>query len=84
MEVKTDPGKMKAAVTEVDMGTPFDFFDRKSWPYSEEVTAKQKENRMLLRKYMKKHGFRPYDREWWHFTLNGEPFPRTYFDFPVE
>ncbi len=32
---------------------------------------------------MRKHGFRPYPNEWWHFTLRNEPFPKTYFDFPV-
>jgi D-alanyl-D-alanine dipeptidase len=32
---------------------------------------------------MKKHGFNPYPQEWWHFTLKNEPYPDTYFDFPV-
>jgi D-alanyl-D-alanine dipeptidase len=40
-------------------------------------------NRGELRTAMQHNGFRPYDREWWHFTLRGEPFPDTYFDFPV-
>ena len=40
-------------------------------------------NRMLLGTAMRRHGFRPYDKEWWHFTLAHEPFPDTYFDFPV-
>jgi D-alanyl-D-alanine dipeptidase len=39
---------------------------------------------MLLAAAMRHNGFRPYDREWWHFTLRGEPFPDTYFDFPVK
>ena len=69
---------------EVDMGTPFDFFDQSSWPYSRAVTPEQKDNRLVLRAAMKRRTFRPYDREWWHFTLNGEPYPRTYFDFPIE
>jgi len=69
---------------EVGMGTPFDFSDQSSWPYSQAVTPEQKDNRMMLRTAMKRHNFRPYDREWWHFTLNGEPYPRTYFDFPIE
>jgi D-alanyl-D-alanine dipeptidase len=38
---------------------------------------------MLLRELMRKHGFRPYDQEWWHFTLENEPFPDRYFDFPI-
>jgi D-alanyl-D-alanine dipeptidase len=39
---------------------------------------------MLLRKIMLKNNFKPYENEWWHFTLNGEPYPETYFNFPVE
>lgn len=68
---------------ELDMGTPWDFFSPKSWPDSGEVTATQYANRMLLQKIMRKYGFRPYSEEWWHFTLINEPFPVTYFDFPV-
>ena len=39
---------------------------------------------MILRKAMMRHGFKPYDCEWWHFTLNNEPYPDTYFNFPVK
>lgn len=69
---------------EVDMGTHWDFFSPKSWPSSNEVTAIQKSNRLFLQKVMMDHGFRPYKEEWWHFTLRNEPFPKTYFDFPIE
>lgn len=69
---------------EVDMGTPWDFFSPMSWPSSDDVTAHQKSNRMVLQAAMVKHGFRPYKAEWWHFTLNDEPFPDIYFNFPVE
>jgi zinc D-Ala-D-Ala dipeptidase len=68
---------------ELDMGTPFDFFSPKSSPADPTVTPEQHTNRMLLAAAMRRRGFRPYDREWWHFTLRGEPFPETYFDFPV-
>jgi D-alanyl-D-alanine dipeptidase len=68
---------------EVDMGTPFDFFSPRSWPGSRDVTAEQHANRMLLADAMKRRGFEPYDKEWWHFTLVPEPYPQTYFDFPV-
>ena len=34
-------------------------------------------------KAMLAHGFKPLDSEWWHFTLKDEPFPNTYFTFPV-
>ncbi len=68
---------------ELDMGTPFDFFSPKSWTADPSITAEQHANRMLLAAAMRRHGFRGYDKEWWHFTLRGEPFPETYFDFPV-
>ena len=41
-------------------------------------------NRMILRQAMLRHGFKPFDTEWWHFTLKDEPFPDTYFTFPVK
>ena len=69
---------------ELDMGTAFDYFAPESWPEDRTMTAQQRANRLLLQVLMKRHGFRPYAREWWHFTLDGEPFPATYFDFPVE
>lgn len=72
------------AGVELDMGTGFDFFGPESWPDHPAMTAQERANRMLLQGVMKKHGFRPYAKEWWHFTLEGEPFPTTYFDFPVE
>jgi D-alanyl-D-alanine dipeptidase len=65
------------------MGSPFDFFHESSHPDYKGVTAEQYENRMLLQSVMVKHGFVPIDCEWWHFTLANEPFPDTYFDFPV-
>jgi len=70
--------------TELDMGTHFDFFSPKSWTDDPTVTPQQHANRMLLTSAMHRHGFRGYDKEWWHFTLRGEPFPDTYFDFPVQ
>lgn len=69
---------------EIDMGSPYDFFDPVSWPSDTTITAQQQSNRMTLREAMLKHGFRPLDTEWWHFTLEGEPYPDVYFDFPVE
>jgi len=68
---------------ELDMGTSFDFFSPKSSPADPTVTPEQHTNRMVLAAATRRHGFRPYDKEWWHFTLRGEPFPDTYFDFPV-
>jgi zinc D-Ala-D-Ala dipeptidase len=68
---------------ELDMGTPFDLFSPKSWSDAS-VTPEQHANRMLLAAAMRRRGFRGYDKEWWHFTLRDEPFPDTYFDFPVQ
>jgi zinc D-Ala-D-Ala dipeptidase len=68
---------------ELDMGTPFDFFSPLSSPASGGVSAEAKANRAMLATAMRHRGFRPYAREWWHFTLAAEPFPNTYFDFPV-
>jgi D-alanyl-D-alanine dipeptidase len=68
---------------ELDMGTPFDTFSPRSWPGDTGVSAAARQNRATLSAAMRRGGFRPYDREWWHFTLRGEPFPDTYFDFPV-
>ncbi|MBQ6606094.1 MAG: M15 family metallopeptidase [Firmicutes bacterium] len=68
---------------EVDMGGTFDYFGELSHPDYQGVTAEQYEMRMLLREVMVKHGFRPLPEEWWHFTLENEPYPDTYFTFPV-
>ena len=68
---------------EVDMGSPFDYFSEVSHPDYKGVTKEQYENRMFLQDMMVRGGFEPYDSEWWHFTLRDEPFPDTYFDFPV-
>ncbi len=67
----------------LDMGTSFDWFGPESWPNSSAVTPVQRAHRLLLRTLMEKQGFQPYAQEWWHFTLAAEPFPDTYFDFPV-
>ncbi|WP_353778153.1 M15 family metallopeptidase [Winogradskyella sp. 3972H.M.0a.05] len=69
---------------ELDMGSGYDFFGQQSWVDYGDITDEQKANRQLLQAVMLKHGFRNYSKEWWHFTLNGEPFPDTYFDFPIE
>lgn len=78
---------------EVDMGSTFDYFGPMSHPdvqpsqqagsYPTVLTEEQYQNRMLLRKAMLAHGFKPLDSEWWHFTLKNEPFPQTYFTFPI-
>ena len=67
----------------VDMGSPFDLFDSRSHYGSEKISEEAQKNRKYLRELMMAHGFVPYEKEWWHFSLKDEPFPNTYFDFPV-
>ncbi len=69
---------------ELDMGSGFDFFGRASWPDHAGMSLEQRAHRLLLRMTMMRHGFEPYEKEWWHFMLKPEPFPDTYFDFPVQ
>lgn len=72
-----------ATQQEIDMGSPYDFFGVQSHPFYKNISKKQKENRMLLRNTMLANGFKPFENEWWHFTLKKEPFADTYFNFPV-
>jgi zinc D-Ala-D-Ala dipeptidase len=68
---------------ELDMGTPFDFFSPRSAPADRRVSAEAQANRALLAQAMGGRNFRPYEKEWWHFTLRREPYPQTHFDIPV-
>ncbi|TRO67010.1 M15 family metallopeptidase [Christiangramia sabulilitoris] len=72
-----------ANCAEVDMGGPYDFFGEISHHNSKEVSQEQKNNRETLRLVMRKYGFRSYSEEWWHYTYDAEPFPDTYYNFPV-
>ena len=65
------------------MGSGWDYFGPESWPSSMAVTPAQRAHRMLLQTLMVKHGFEPLAQEWWHFTLEDEPYPDSYFNFPV-
>jgi D-alanyl-D-alanine dipeptidase len=67
----------------VDMGTGYDCFDPLAHTDNPAITGAARTNRDLLRTAMTAAGFRNLPEEWWHYTLNGEPFPDTYFDFPV-
>ena len=71
------------AQRDADMGGPFDFFGELSHPDYTGITEAQHHSRMLLREAMTKQGFKPLSSEWWHFTLQDEPYPDTYFTFPV-
>ncbi|HOY78135.1 MAG TPA: M15 family metallopeptidase [Hyphomonadaceae bacterium] len=72
-----------ASGAEVDMGSGYDLFDTLSWPGDPRPSAQARVNRAALQAAMTGEGFRPLKEEWWHFTLNGEPYPETYFDFVV-
>ena len=65
------------------MGTTFDCFDFKSGKLASNYTAEQNANRNTLSDAMQAHGFKDYFSEWWHFVLAKEPYPDTYFDFPI-
>lgn len=69
---------------ELDMGGPYLLFDVLSHLDATEITARQQTNRDFLREVMEANGFAPYAKEWWHFHFINEPFPDTYFEFPVQ
>lgn len=69
---------------EIDVGSPFDFFGEISHHDTQQITAKQRANRLIIKKTMIANGFKEYSEEWWHYSLKNEPYPQTYFDFPVE
>lgn len=68
---------------EVDMGGYFDFFSENSYSDYDHLSIEQSKNRVMLRYLMRSEGFEPMQQEWWHFTLADEPYPETYFDFPI-
>ena len=70
----------EGSAEQLDMGTPFDFFDPRSHTESPDVTPEQLANRMRLKAAMGEGGFRNYAAEWWHYTLRDEPYPDEYFD----
>lgn len=69
---------------EVDMGGHFDLLGELSHEDTKLITQEQSDNRKVLREAMARHGFKPYSKEWWHYTLSKEPYPDRYFDFDVE
>ena len=70
-------------IIDMAMGTPFDFMDERSHVISPVISDEEQKNRLLLNNLMQQAGFNPYDKEWWHFTLQNEPYPDTYFNFPI-
>ncbi len=78
------PAGMRYQDNSLDMGTGFDCFHELSHPDNKYIGPQQRSHRLLLKTLMEKHGFKNYDKEWWHFTLANEPYPHTYFNFPVK
>lgn len=68
---------------ELDMGGIFDLMDDISH-HGYPVSAEAAKNRLILKEGMEKCGFRSYSGEWWHYNLTDEPYPDTYFDFPID
>ena len=73
----------RSAAGHVDFGSDYDCFDAMSHTASREVSQHAIANRRYLVEVMARFGFENYDKEWWHFTHRPEPFPDTYFDFPI-
>ncbi|MCE3202359.1 D-Ala-D-Ala dipeptidase VanX [Paenibacillus sonchi] len=67
----------------VSTGSSFDFMDKRSHHAAKGITSMEAQNRRLLRSIMENNGFEPYSFEWWHYVLRSEPYPDSYFDFPI-
>jgi D-alanyl-D-alanine dipeptidase len=68
----------------IDFGTGYDCFDSLAHTLNPAIKGNQKKNRMILKSAMEKRGFRNLSKEWWHYTLKSEPFPKQSFNFPVQ
>ncbi|MFI8423404.1 M15 family metallopeptidase [Streptomyces sp. NPDC085479] len=79
----TRPRKERFPDSSVDMGTGYDCFDTLSHTDDPRITGVQRANRQLLKGVLEAEGFVNLPEEWWHFTFKPEPFPSTFFDFPV-
>lgn len=84
LEACYSPVEVRFRDNGLDMGTGFDCFHELSHTENGKVGQQQRINRLLLKTIMEKHGFKNYEKEWWHFTLRDEPFSETYFDFVIE
>lgn len=77
------PARARFTDNSIDMGTGYDCFDTRSHTDDARSTETQRANRERLVTAMEDRGFTNYEKEWWHFTLEDEPYPDTYFDFLV-
>jgi D-alanyl-D-alanine dipeptidase len=72
-----------STMKQIDMGSIYDYFGIQSSTFYPNISDSQKNNRMILYNIMINNGFKNYSKEWWHFTLENEPF-QEYFDFLVD
>ena len=79
----TAPRRRRFPDNSVSMGTSYDCMDPRASTFHPAIKGYKRANRLRLRRALARVGFEPYDREWWHFTLRAEPYPGTYFNFPV-
>jgi zinc D-Ala-D-Ala dipeptidase len=80
----TAPQKGHAPDGSLVMGTSFDCFDKKANTAALGLSEEERANRDLLVAAMQARGFKNYPKEWWHYTFEPEPYPDTFFDFPIE
>ncbi len=80
----TLPAAQRFGDNSLDFGTGYDCFDPRANPQNSEITELQKQNRLMLKNLMERHGFKGMATEWWHYTFKDEPFFETYFDFEVK
>lgn len=80
----TAPASARFPDDSIDMGTGFDCFDTRAHTLDPRIHGQQLKNRLLLKDALQSEGFTNYAQEWWHFTFEPEPYPDTYFDFPIE
>ncbi|MGE2715038.1 M15 family metallopeptidase [Mycolicibacterium litorale] len=78
------PKDQRFADSSIDMGTGYDCFDTLAHTLDPRVQGEQLKNRLLLKEGLEEQGLVNYENEWWHYTFKPEPYPDTYFDFPVE
>lgn len=80
----TAPQSLRFADNSIDMGTGFDCFDPLAHTMNPLIEGDKHKNRLLLTEGLARQGFVNYDKEWWHFTYQPEPYPDTFFDFPID
>jgi len=79
----TAPQPLRFADNSIDMGTGFDCFDPLAHTLNPLIEGDEHKNRLLLTEGLERQGFVNYNKEWWHFTYQPEPYPDTFFDFPI-